>query len=98
MKPETALEIKKESALIAEEWPGVTPLMKQMMEYWPTHRPKLWASLTQQGIQQDFPRVLEAKVHRRREELQAQGSVEANSLAHREILADLLEPEQDLAA
>ena len=95
MTPEAAQEIKQESARIAEDWPGVTPLMRQMMEFWPTGRPKLWASLMKHRMAEDFARVMEEKVHVRREELQAQGSLEANSRAHLEILADLLEPEEE---
>lgn len=96
MTPELAQEIKAESLRIAEEWPGVSPKMKEMLEFWRTECPNRWKELTAAGIAPHYARVMEAKMMKRMEELREQNNPEALSQATQEVLGDLMTPESEL--
>ncbi len=95
MTPEMIQEIKAESLRIAEDWPGVSPKMKEMLAFWKDNCPNRWAELNKAGVTIHFARVMEAKAMERVQELRQQGNEEALSQGMQEVLGDLMEPEEE---
>lgn len=85
----TLKRILQQGAKLAEEWPGTTPMMRELMAFWKEERPKLAATLTQAGAMEAYARIQEAEVEAREMELvKAMGipAQEARAQARLEVL------------
>ncbi len=93
MTPKMAAEIKAQALKIEEEWPGSSPMIRNMQAYWKENRPKMWKRLRRLGLLRAYPKVLEEYVRVRASELRKQGNFSADSQAAMEVLGDLMVPE-----
>lgn len=89
LQPISLRAILEQGRILKEQWPGISPLVKELMEFWKAERPEMAAQLQQAGALEAFARVQEAEMEELALQLrQTQGlpAQEALSQARQQVL------------
>lgn len=88
-QPSSLGAILKRGGELAQEWPGVSPLMRDLMDFWKTERPQMAAQLGKAGALEAYARIQEEEALNLALELrktQGMEASEAKAEARKQVL------------